>query len=60
MGTPRSAVEKWIHVIRQIEQDFSLFFAKFVLYLMIIQSSVAPVVRSSWKNHQIGQKFGKH
>ena len=59
MGT-RIAVEKCIHVIGQIEQDFSSFFAKFLLHLMIFQSSVAPLVRSTWKNHQIGQKSGKH
>ena len=29
----------------QVEQGFSLFFAKFLAYMMIFQSSAAPSVR---------------
>ena len=35
------------------------FFAKFLLYLIILQSSAAPSVHSTFKNHQICQKFSK-
>ena len=43
----------------QVKQGFTSFFAKFFLYLMIFQSSVAPSkVRSTSKNDEIWKKFG--
>ena len=45
-----SAMEKW--VLRQVEQGFSSFFDKCLPYVMIFQSSIAPSVRATLKNHQ--------
>ena len=38
---------------------FASFFAKFLPYLMIFQSSAAPSLHSTLKNHQIWQKMKK-
>ena len=46
-------------VLRQNEQGFPLFFAKYLLILIIFQSSSAPFECSTLKNHQIWQKFGQ-
>ena len=46
--------------LRQVEQGFSSFFAKFLAYLMIFQSFAVPLDRSTLKNHQICQKFDKN
>ena len=45
--------------LRQVEQGFYSFFAKFLTYLMIFQSSAAPSECPTLKNHQIWQKMKK-
>ena len=45
-------------LIRQVEQGFSSFFAKFLAYLISFQSG-AQKEAEKLKNHQIWQKFGK-
>ena len=41
--------------LRQVEQDFSSFFAKFLAYLMIFQSAkILKVINYAWQN--FGQK----
>ena len=43
--------------LRQVEQGFSSFFAKFLAYLMIFQSGAQERLSAkSLKNHQIWQK----
>ena len=44
----------------KLNKAFLTFFAKFLPYLMIFQSSIAPSVRFTLKNHQICQTFGKN
>ena len=46
---------------KQVEQGFSSFVVKFLPYLMIFQSSIAPLeVCSILKDHQIWPKFDKN
>ena len=44
---------------RQIGQDFSSFFAKFLAYLMIFQSGTHQRHCQNFEKYQICQKFGK-
>ena len=46
--------------LRQIEQGFSSFFAKFLALLMIFQSFAVPLDRSTLKNYQICQNYAKN
>ena len=45
--------------LRQVEQGFSSFFAKFLVYLMISQSITELLVRYTLKNEKYAKKLAK-
>ena len=45
--------------IFETQDLFSLIFSKVMPYLMFFQSSAAPLLHSTLKNHQIWHQFGK-
>ena len=63
MHSEGSSTQNWIFgylesTKKWAEQDFSSFFAKFLVYLIIFQSFAEPSVSYTLKNYQICLKFG--